>query len=246
MLDTVICIPSRRKPPLKSLMSYQTAPFEVIIVADPEFVGIHEQFYHAIRNITVVEGGRGNGPQCAACYRAAAKAGFPYFFKMDDDLLPKTFVGMDGFIDLPIAIRVARECLDVTKTTHAGFCNTSRRDWLGDGYARTWGLIHGGGNIGISAEDPSRFIDERLVRAEDVYRTCAHRELDGAVGRVKFIGFDKKGSADTSADSSSRTIRQEDFDRTRDIVLQRFSRYVSCEGTRKVNGIDIPNWKMKR
>lgn len=244
--DVVICIPSRRKPPLKSLVNYETKPFPVLIVADPEFVQIHTDFYATQDNIKVVEGGRGNGPQCAACYRAAAIAGYPLFFKMDDDLLPGTFLTEDGPILLHDAIKFARECLDVTKTSHAGYCNTSRRDWLGEGYGRTYGLIHGGGNIGVSAIDPSPFIDERLVRGEDVYRTCAHRERDGAVGRVKFVGFNKRGSADTSVDSSSRLIKQEDFDRTKEIILNRFPTMVTCNGWRTVGGMEIPNWRLKR
>lgn len=247
MIDTVICIPSRRQPPFKSLVNYNPDPYEVIIVSDPDYYQIHKEFYGDRRGIRVVLGARGNGPQCAACYISAAEAGFPYFFKMDDDLTPKTFVHANGtFPDLPTAIGFARECLDVTKTTHAGFCNTSRRDWLGEGYGRTYGLIHGGGNIGISAKDPSGFIDTRLVRGEDVYRTCAHRELDGAVGRVRFIGFNKRESADTSSDSSSKHIDPAAFEETRRIILERFPKMVTCDGTRWVGTTQIPNWKLRR
>lgn len=251
MNDVVICIPSWRPPPIKSLESFETGPYPVLIVADPRRYQDHVNYYYQITRsdmFKVVMGGEGNGPQCASCYRRAAEAGFPFFFKMDDDLLPNTFVTRGGNATLIEAIQAARECLGATNTRHAGFSNSSRRDWLGEGFGRTYGLIHGGGNIGISAHDPSRFIDERLVRGEDVYRTCAHREADGAVGRVRFIGFDKKGSADTSEDSSSKTISQEDFNQSRDLILQRFPGMVTCNGTRWIhNGThEIANWKMKK
>src|SRR5262245_23712352 len=245
-MDTVICIPSRRQPPLKSLVSYNPDPYEVIIVSDPEFYEIHRAFYADRNGIRVVMGARGNGPQCAACYRSAAQAGYPYFFKMDDDLLPKTFVTQEGYVELTQAIGFARECLDATHTRHAGFTNTSRRAWLGEGYLRTYVLIHGGGNIGIAAEDPSEFIDERLVRGEDVYRSCAHREIDGGVGRVKFVRFDKKGSADTAGHSTSKSIEPAAFEETKRIILERFPGKVSCVGERFVNGVAIPNWKIHR
>jgi hypothetical protein len=247
--DIVICIPSWRPPPLLSLGSYGTFPFKVIIVADPKRYDEHWNFYHGIPNVSVVVGGVGNGPQCAACYRAAALAGFPLFFKMDDDLAPKTFVHKNGtYPSLPEVIGYAKECLETTHTTLAGFSNTSRRDWLGDGYSRTYGLIHGGGNLGISAADPSPYMDERLLRGEDVYRTCAHRRKDGAVGRVAFVGFNKAKSADTSPDSSSKTVSQEDFDLSRRIILDTFPTMVTCTGTRRIHAgqHEIANWRMKR
>jgi hypothetical protein len=251
MLDTVICIPTKRPPPIQSLVSYPPGDYSVLVVADPEVFEAHWNEYHSRginEKMQVVMGKWGLGAQCAECYRTAAKHGFAYFFKMDDDLPPDTFVHKDPrvHLSLPEVIEIARECIDVTSTSLAGFVNSSRRDWLGDGFGRTYGLIHGGGNLGISAEDPSPFMDERLVRGEDIYRTCAHRARDGAVGRVKFIGFNKRGS--TIKQSVASKITQQQFDESKEIILSRWEGMVTCTGTREIhNGqVTIPNWRMKK
>ncbi len=249
MNDTCICIPTKRPPPIRTLESYvPSLDYEVLIIADPDVYDAHCRFFEGVpRACKVILGAKGMGAQSAECYMQAAKAGFPYFMRLDDDLAEKTFVLAEGgYATLEQAIEAARECLDVTKTTHAGLCNTSRRDWLGDGYGRTYGLIHGGGNIAISAEDPSEFMDRSLVRGEDIYRTCAHRKRDGAVGRVRFIGFDKSKSVRIPGQTSIN-VTQEQLDASRDLILKKFAGMVTCTGTRWIHGntLEIPNWRMR-
>lgn len=248
--EIIICIPTKRPPPVKTIESYPTEEFATIIVADPDVYHAHlaYRYDHYDFKISVIPGVKGLGAQCAACYRAAHTAGYPLFFKMDDDLPPKTFIESGGsYPGVDWVIAMARECLSVTRTSLAGFCNTSRRDWLGEGFTRTYGLIHGGGNLGISAEDPSPFMDERLVRGEDVYRTCAHRARDGAVGRVKFIGFDKSLSTAVAGHTSTEQD-QAKLDASKDIILAKFPEMVTCTGTRTINNgkFVIPNWRMRR
>jgi hypothetical protein len=249
-MDTCICIPTKRPPPVQTLLSYcPPLDYTVIIIADPDVEDAHRCYFEGVPNACkVVRGVKGMGAQSAECYVQAAIAGFPFFFRMDDDLAPKTFVRVDDYPELDVVMHLARECLDATKTTHAGFCNTSRRDWLGEGYGRTYGLIHGGGNIATSAMDPTEFMDRTLVRGEDVYRTCAHRQRDGAVGRVKSIGFDKSKSTRTAGNTSIVNVTQEQLDASRDLILAKFPGMVTCKGTRWINNgqNEIPNWRMKR
>lgn len=248
-MDTIICIPTKRPPPVVTLGSYATSPFSVLVVADPDVYDQHYEFYRDLPGVTVVRGVKGLGAQCAECYRQAAKAGYPYWFKLDDDLPPRTFVHMDGtFPDLNYVINQARDCLFQLGVTLVGLHNGANRSWMKEGFASTYGLVHGGANLSISALDPSPYMNEELVRGEDVWRTCAHREgSNGVVGRLSFIGFDKSKST-AVAGHSSTTTNQDAINKSRDTILARFPNTVTCNGTRFIdNGrFEIPNWRMKK
>jgi hypothetical protein len=266
--DVVICVRTKRPPPVQTFLNYPVPRgMKVILVVHPDntLLAAHHAAAKdehvtglmgiAPGNLRVVLGERGLGAQAAVCYEEAAKAGFPYFFRLDDDLQPMTFIRKDGnFPGLTEVITEARKCIDETNTSLVGFSNTSNCYWMGEGYKRTYGLVHGGANLSVSSLDPvPRFMDRRLVRAEDVYRTCAHRvdDLerggDGMVGRVAFIGFDKRGSTVT-AGQTSVSATPEEVQWSHEIVLKNFPNMVSCTGTRWINGgkDEIANWRMKR
>lgn len=249
MLDTVITIPSRRPAPVLTFGSYETSPYTCFIVSDPDRYDEHYSYYRGIPGIYVMKGEKGNGAQCAACCEIAAREGFQYFFKLDDDIMPRTFVGLEPGNEWPTlveAVQLARKCLDSTNTTLAGFANTSRKDWLSEGFNRTYGLIHGAGCIGVADKDSSKFVDRRLMCAEDVYRTCAHREMNGAVGRISFVGFNKRQSNNYGDQPQGITSQQ--FLDTRDIILHRFPGMVTCDGVRYINNGTTPiaNWRMRK
>ncbi len=245
-LDTCICIPTKRPPPIRTLLSYvPSLEHEIFVLADPE---VYEAHQHFVTNLpvapTVLVGGVGVGEQIYAMYRQSYLHHFKCFFRLDDDLDSKTFVHKDGhYPDLNEVITAARSCLDECKVSHAGFMNGANRFWMKEGFHRTYGLIHGGANIAYSAENPSPFIDIRLKRSGDVYRSCAHREKDGAVGRVSFIGFNKKES---TLHQSMIPLDPVSVAEARDIILARFPTMVKYSDTRIVNGYPIPDWKMKR
>lgn len=249
MNETIIVIPTKRLPPVRTLESYISGEYPVLIIADPDVFDAHITYY--LKNgpfVQVVSGAKGMGAQSALCYSEAFKAGYKYFFRADDDLQPRTFIHKDGhYPDLAEVIPLVRACLDVTRTTHAGFGNGSNRYWMKEGFTRTYGLIHGGANIAFSAEDSSPYMDPTLVRGEDIYRTCAHRKEAGAVGRVQFVGFDKRQSTIT-AGQSSISVTEEQVLASREMILTRFEGMVSAKGTREINaGKDtIVNWRMKK
>lgn len=243
--DTVIVIPSKRTPPLKTISSYPTTR-PIILISDPDIQGAHEKWVEEnnFTNISVVSGKKGMCKQSAMCYRVAARAGYDYYFRMDDDLTPKFFVSDVGFPTLNEVIVYARTCAELLKVSLAGFANTSRLDWLGYGYETTYGLIHGGAHLARSTEDPSEFIDETLEAYEDVYRSAAHRIKDGAVGRVSFIGLDKTKSLRGSSMNKSPEV----IERAKKIILSKFPQAVTCNGVRVLDGGNqiIPNWRLKK
>lgn len=248
MEDTVIVVPSKRKAPLKTLEAHDSL-LPIIVLSDPDVFAQHQEFYHQRMNtgrFFVVEGVKGSIPQALEVYKVAARKGFQYVFRMDDDIQKKYFVHRDGsFPSLDSCVSLARQCLDVTKTTFAGFANTARRDWLGEEgvFKRTYGLIHGGSAITIATEDAEQFLDPELMRYDDVYRSAAHRKRDGAVGRVTWIGIDKRESLRDSATDDSPEIQEN----ARRIILGTFPDMVSCDGHRILDGglQVIPNWRMK-
>jgi hypothetical protein len=248
MNDIVIAIPTKRPPPVRTLEVYPVPDgYKALVICGPDVYEFHRQYDYK-PEILVVLGQHGMGAQSALCYSESFKAGYKQFFRMDDDLEPKTFVAKSGgYYDLDEVIPLLQECLNATRTTHAGFMNGSNRYWMKDGFSRTYGLIHGGANIAVSAEDSSPYMDPTLVRGEDVYRTCAHRKRDGAVGRVQWIGFDKRQSTIT-AGQSSISATPEAILASREMILQRFEGMVTAEGTRFINGgrDEIINWRMKR
>jgi hypothetical protein len=250
MSDVIITIPTKRYPPVKTLTYYPVpSGYTCLIIADPNVFNEHQKYYADDISVKVVLGDIGMAAQCAQCYIHTHIAGYLWYFRLDDDLDKKTFIHKDGrFLELAEVIFCARECVDKCGVSLAGFSNTSNRSWLGDDYGRTYGLIHGGGHICKSAADPSKYIDVSLVRGSDVYMTCAHREEDGAVGRVKFIGFNKRGSTITAGTSSIK-VSQAEVDASRDKILARFPNMVTCTGTRPVtpsSDVMIANWRMRR
>lgn len=247
--DTCLVIPSKREPPIKSLEAFRVPKgMEVIVIADPAVFGQHQRYIDAIggkkQGMKVVKGAIGMIPQSAQCYIQAAKAGYEYYFRIDDDLHPRTFVTKNGIVSLEKAIIAARECAKKLGTSLNGFCNTSRKDWLGEGFSRSYGLIHGGAHLCIAVKDPKKYIDLKLPAYEDVYRSAAHRYEDGAVGRVMFIGLDKRESLRDSSMSKTPAVQE----RAKKIILSKFPGMVTCTGYRTVDGgrQTIPNWRLQR
>jgi hypothetical protein len=244
--DVLIVIPSRRPPPIKTIQSFPSVLMKhVVIISDPTMFTKHMNWLESMGYPSHVSGWPGKVgmiPQSAECYRVAFKLKYKYYFRMDDDLHPKTFVTHTGIVDVLPAILAARRCAAQLGTSLNGFVNTARRDWLGEGYKKSYGLIHGGAHLCIAAEDPSEFIDEKLPAYEDVYRSAAHRLKDGAVGRVSFIGLDKRESLrDSSMNKSPSVIKK-----SKEIILKKFPGMVTCNGTRVLDDgrQEIPNWRM--
>jgi hypothetical protein len=175
------------------------------------------------------------GAQSFNCYKFAAMLGYPKFFRMDDDLPPKTFIHKEGhYPEIDEVVGAAEACMDELKVTLVGFSNTSNRHWMGTRFKRTYGQIHGGANLSYSTHTPERFIDPTLLRCEDIYRTCAHRRYDqeqggdGMNGRVDFIGFDKhKSTSKHGGNVGTIQITREESLEMRRRILDRFPEFVS-------------------
>lgn len=244
--DVVICIPTNRKPPVVTLASYKTA-YPVIIVADPAVYMEHLDYYadsDPCGPLKVAMGVKGMSAQVAECYRAAHRNGFPWYFRLDDDCGPKSFIHKDGrYPELDEVIGEARQAADVLKVSLVGFANTTNRYWLGEGYGRTYGLITGGFHLCHSSDHPEIFIDPTLPIYEDVWRSCSHRKHDGAVGRVKAIGVDKSSATFGTVVSRNAEAREESIRR----ILGAFPEFVTCTGTRTINGgrDTIANWRFR-
>ncbi len=244
--DTVIVIPSKREPPIQTLVSFPTQ-HRVLLISDPRMVSKHREWVtqERMENVWVVPGEIGMIPQSSLCYRRSYEAGFRFYFRMDDDLHSKTFVHKDGHICLlEEAMYEARKCADVTGMTLCGFQNTAVRYYMGEGYKKSYGLIHGGAHLALTCENRWRYLDPKLPAYEDVYRSAAHREQDGAVGRVAFIGLDKRASLRESSMNKSPEVIQ----KAKDIILSRFPDSVTCDGERVLDDGRqvIPNWRLVR
>jgi hypothetical protein len=182
-----------------------------------------------------MDGSRGMGAQSANCYRVAAENGFTQFFRMDDDLPPKSFIHIDGhYPDIDEALEALLECMRVTGKALCGFVNTSNRYWLKKGFAETYGIIHGGANLSIASHFPETFIDPKLLRCEDIYRTCGHRKWDlehggtGRNGRVQYIGIDKsKSTSKQGGNVSTISLTREQILAQRKVVMDRFPEFIS-------------------
>jgi hypothetical protein len=204
--DVCIVIPTKRSPPLKTLESYRNQfpkDVSIFLIVDPSLLDEHKRWldqkgWRYPGTLTLVKGKSGLVPQVRFCYTIARKHGYKYFFRLDDDCAPNFFVRKDrSNPPLRSVIRWARQCIDVTETSLVGFANTSRVDWLGRGYARSYALVHGGAQM-VKAVHPDKVLPEEIVCYEDIYRSCAHRQIDGAVGRVQFVGMNKiDGMKDT-------------------------------------------------
>lgn len=243
--DTLVVIPTRRTPPIKTIENYSSDRFPFLLVADPSTFAALNDAYVDHPYISVSLGKQGLIPQVLELYKQTALRGYKYFFRLDDDLQKNYFVDYVGRRpSLDEVILLARQCLDVTNTTLAGFANTSRTDWLGmpGEFKRSSGLIHGGAQICIASETPEQFLDPRLPRYEDVYRSASHRKLNGAVGRVSWIGLDKRESLRDSVASKT----PEEIELAKEIILGAFPGMVTCKGTRTLDGGRqvIPNWRL--
>jgi hypothetical protein len=245
--NVVIVIPTARKPPLRTLVEMDMKDYEVLLLADPRVIAEHSKWLDEWRhpNVTLIEGKEGLSPQNMLCYSEAARMGYDYYFRLDDDMYPHFFVHKDDYFpDMDDLIEECVLCAKKLNVSLVGFTNTSRRNWMGDGYKKTWGLINGAGHLAITTSDPSQFMDERLPFYGDVYRSAAHRVRDGAVGRVQFIGLDKR---EAMRDTITHKT-QEGIELSKEIILGKFPDLVSCDGTRVLDGgnQEIPNWRMKR
>lgn len=242
LADTLIVIPSKRKPPLRTIDSYHSDR-PLLILADPDVVSEHSLYYADRPNVEVIEGVHGLIPQVLRIYSETYQRGYGYFFRLDDDLYPGFFVDIDRRTpDLEEVMVAARMCIDECRVSLAGFANTSRIDWLDIGMRRSSGLVHGGAQICMSSLTPEEFLDPRLPRYEDVYRSASHRKRDGAVGKVLWIGLNKAKSLRNSVASKT----PEEIELAKEIILGKFPDMVSCIGTRTLDGGRqvIPNWKM--
>ena len=246
--DTMIIIPTMRKPPLVTLEAYDVENFQTVVLCDPSVYKDHENLYTHEPTITVRAGRSGAGAQIFASYQLAAQLGFKWWVKFDDDLPEKTFIGIDegDYPDLGTVITYLRECVETTGTTLSGLQNSTNRYWMNDEYKRTYGLLSGGACLACATENANQFIDPELKAICDVYRSLSHRKKDKAVGRVGFVGLDK--SLHTGTGSTFDKLKQKDWDYSRNTILERFSGMVTCKGYREILGGSrvIPNWRLKQ
>lgn len=244
-LDVIIL--SKRRPPILTLQSYSTYR-QIHVIADPDVYKLHQDYYTGFSEIEVVKGHHGIGPQTAFAYEYAYRLGLDWWVRLDDDLPKKTFVDKFGFIEeLDYVIDELVACVEETKTSFAGVANSTNKSWLKDGYSRTYGMIHGGCNIARPAENGAFFTPLTLPRNGDVWRSCAHRLLDGAVGRVQHIGFDKGPS---TLNLSTIPTDQASIELAKEMILAEFGgpdrKMVTCNGYREIGGKQFPNWRMER
>jgi len=246
-MKTAVAVITNNMPPVKTFKSYGWPDYPTVIICDPAVHKFHREFYKdeiVYDFLEVTEGKKGLGSQMMELYAQPIDLfGADLVFRLDDDLPKGVFVEKyDYDLNLNDVIDEAEEAYKELGTSLVGFSNTSRTDWLGDGYKKTWGLITGAANLSITSKFPAKYMDPRLKRYDDVYRTLAHREADGAVGRVAQIGIDKAKCSVNAAP------RMEDVKEEIDFILNRFPGMATCEGTRKINSGTrvIPNWRMKR
>lgn len=246
--DVVITIATKRRPPVVTLNSFEIpAGYSVIVVADPLVYQEHLEAAQHLGQVSVKMGKQGLGANKAECYRYAAEAGFRFFFLLDDDLPPNYFVGRgrNNFPQLLEVLNAARDCVLHFDVTYAGFANTINSHWMKDGFSRTVGLIEGSANIAYSCQTNYHyFLDPSIVRAEEAYRTCSHREYDlreggsGLVGRVSGIGLDRRVIVPTIVSQGL-----EEINASRDMILERFPGMLYCVGAWH-NG--CPRWRFTR
>lgn len=243
-MNICITIPTYRKE--IEVLKHFEMPYPVLIISDPDtHTEHHDSFalYSGKNDVAVLQGVKGMSAQVAECYKKATLMGFDWFFRLDDDLGPKSFLHKDGhYPTLKEVIDECAKCAEETKTSLVGLNNTMNRHWMHDGYGRTYGLIHGGAHLCKSSPSPEEFIDTRIQYYEDVYRSLAHRRKDGAVGRVKHIGIDKSGS--TQRVEQARDKHAADIA----LILETFPGMVTCEGTKEINNGQtlIANWRYKK
>lgn len=238
MLNDVCIIIISKRPNILTLESYDVGRYPTYILSDADTYDIHREKY-----ANVIKGGRGIGEQTVAAYELAYRMGFPFWVRLDDDLPEKTFVDKYGYPDLQHVILELYDCIIETKTSLAGLANSTNKSWMRDSFSRTYGLIHGGCNIAISARNGAEFTPPKLKRNGDVWRSCAHRRRDGAVGRVQFIGFDKGPS---TLNETTIPDDEESIEEAKQMILAEFPDMVKCDGWREIGGKKFPNWRMLR
>lgn len=241
MKDVVVIIPSKRPPPIKTLEEGTlVGATRVVVLADPSVYGLHSRYHGGEADVML--GGSCVGEQIWMAYRLAHKLGYKYWFKADDDLPKNTFYAAKGFagrekpgyISFCDAVSESVACAESLGVSHAGFANTTA--WLKNGYSRSKCVIHGGGNIARSCESPFMFIDRRLRRSGDVYRSCAHIQSDGHVGVIRHVGFNKQGSTA----STTMPLDQASVESTKRLILERFS------GVAEYVGGGLADWRILR
>jgi hypothetical protein len=243
-----VIILAKRRPPVLTINSFDIGP-PVYVITDPDVYQLHVNAYEGnIHDIHIVNGARGIGQQTAFAYEFAYKMGWDWWVRLDDDLPKNTFVDKFGIVDdMDYLIDELVTCVEETGTSFAGVANSTNKSWLKEGYSRTYGMIHGGFNIARPAPNGSFFTPLALPRNGDVWRSCAHRVIDGAVGRVQHIGFDKGPS---TLNLTTIPDDQASIDLARTMILDEFGgpdrKMVTCDGYREIGGKQFPNWRMAR
>jgi hypothetical protein len=245
--DVVLVIPTKRLPPVHTIESLGVPKgVKTIIICHPSVFAAHRKYYrrHPLGNQVYVKlGVDGWAPQVMECYRQARKFGAKYYFRLDDDLGPKTFLLKDrSHPSLKQVMRWARECMDECEVSLVGFQNTSRLDWLGEGYGRSYALVTGAIQL-CRAYKPEQMMNRKLERYEDVWRSLAHRRRDGAVGRVRFVGIDKKSAHGNSMINISEKQRKRAIRR----IVNEFPDFITYLGDKKdSHGTKYPHFRFKR
>lgn len=250
--DVVIVIRSARE----HILTLDAHPLpkgaKCIIVASREQFAHHTQTYRS-RQITVR---RNEGTTLAssayACYRVAKDAGYRYFFRMDDELPARFFVGMKHpVLEMEYVLREFYKTARALDVSLVGPASTSRRDWLGAKMIRSYAGISGAAMLVRTASSIRHFIDPTLRHFDDIYESCSHRAYAGAVGRCQYIGGNKMattGPAQTTVEMLHKTqghaVKR---------ILQRFAPdYITADGW-SIYGHNTDdgfwltvNWKFKR
>lgn len=181
-----------------------------VIVASREMYAHHKDVYTSKQISVVRNGGNTLASSAHACYVAAQKAKRPYFFRLDDEVPAKFFCGLKAdVLDLEYAIRAFYKGIKILKVTLVGPASTSRQDWLSPKFIRSYAGISGAAML---VETPKgnvdRFINPTIRHFDDIYESCSHRAVAGAVGRVGFIGGNKMattGPAQTTVKMLNKT-----------------------------------------
>lgn len=181
----------------------------VVIVASREQYEHHKEVYTKKRVTVVRNPGKTLASSALCCYTAAKRAGRPYFFRMDDELPETFFVGMkEKVVDVEYVMHWFYRAIRALNLSMVGPASTSNRFWLQPKFIRSWAGISGAAVMYRTVEHPHKMIDASIRHFDDIYESCSHRWLRGAVGRVQFIGGDKKattGPAQTTVEMLNKT-----------------------------------------
>jgi len=249
--NVVVVIPAKRPAPIKTLVNHRPS-CKVWVISDPEVYADHRRWVKEqnFKNVEVKKGRSGLTAQIIHCYRLVKRSKFRYAFRMDDDLDSKTITMRKPFYtDVDTLISISRRCMEEHDVTLVGPNSTSNRTWLKPGYGRSAGHISGGLQMFRVVHPPEFYLDPRIIYTEDVYRVCAHREADGAVGRIHYIGFDKTRAVQNPVRPREGSLVDAKIDE--EIILERFAGSVKLNGYRKVmvgpkhkrEEVDVPNWR---